>query len=194
MCVYIYLSSLSFSLQGAKRDIEEIYRHTSQQEHVLLRPSLYLRSTDIIQNAKYIYDEDKNKMVKQILAYPPGLLKIFDEILVNAVDNKSKDPKMDKIKVTINPKENCIRVWNNGKGMPIVIHKIYKEYLPSLLFIKFLTSSNFNDFEKQPTAGRHGYGAKLTNIFSKKFTVDPSDRGSKMKFKQTWFASLTRQK
>ena len=31
----------------------------------------------------------------------PGLYKIFDEILVNAADNKQRDPKMNTIKVDI---------------------------------------------------------------------------------------------
>jgi hypothetical protein len=31
----------------------------------------------------------------------PGLYKIFDEILVNAADNKVRDPKMDTLKVDI---------------------------------------------------------------------------------------------
>ena len=31
----------------------------------------------------------------------PGLYKVFDEILVNAADNKVRDPKMDTLKVEI---------------------------------------------------------------------------------------------
>lgn len=31
----------------------------------------------------------------------PGLYKIFDEIIVNASDNKQRDPSMDVIKVVI---------------------------------------------------------------------------------------------
>ena len=38
-----------------------------------------------------------------------------------------------------------------------------------------LTGSNFNDEEGRITGGRHGYGAKLTNIFSKMFTIDCHD-------------------
>lgn len=37
----------------------------------------------------------------QNIAYVPGLYKIFDEILVNAADNKVRDPSMDTIRVTI---------------------------------------------------------------------------------------------
>lgn len=193
MCMYdIYLFSLSFSLQATEHDIEKIYQHASQQDHILLRRSLYIGPTNIIKNERYIFDEEKNKMMKKIMRYPPGLLKIFDEIIVNAVDNKYRDPNMNKIEVTINPKENSITVWKNGEGIPIVIHKTYNEYLPTLLFSKLLFSSNFNDYEDQTTSGRHGYGAKLTNIFFKKFTVETSDRKSKRKFVQTWFNNNTK--
>ena len=37
-------------------------------------------------------------------------LKIFDEILVNAADNKQRDKKMDTIKIDIKPEEGMIRV------------------------------------------------------------------------------------
>ncbi|KAI5426884.1 hypothetical protein KIW84_032353 [Lathyrus oleraceus] len=38
-------------------------------------------------------------MVHRAVSYVPGLFKIFDEILVNAVDNKQRDPSMDSLKV-----------------------------------------------------------------------------------------------
>ena len=57
------------------------------------------------------------------LTYVPGLYKIFDEILVNAADNKVRDPNMSCIKITINSEANEIKVGNNGKGIPVVEHK-----------------------------------------------------------------------
>lgn len=76
-----------------------------------------------------------------------GLYKIFDEILVNAADNKQRDPKMDMIKIDINQEENLISVWNNGKGIPVVMHKEEKMYVPTMIFGHLLTSSNYNDDE-----------------------------------------------
>ena len=35
------------------------------------------------------------------ITYVPGFYKIFDEILVNAADNKQRDAKMDTIKIEI---------------------------------------------------------------------------------------------
>ena len=50
----------------------------------------------------WVYDEEQEKLVQKNIVYVPGLYKIFDEILVNAADNKQRDPKMNVIKVDIN--------------------------------------------------------------------------------------------
>jgi DNA gyrase/topoisomerase IV subunit B len=69
----------------------------------------------------------------------PGLYKIFDEIIVNAADNKQRDPSMNRLEVDINPDENSIRVWNNGNGIPVVIHQEHNIYVPELIFGHLLT-------------------------------------------------------
>lgn len=51
----------------------------------------------------WIYDPESEKMVQRDITYVPGLYKIFDEILVNAADNKQRDKKMDLIKIDIDP-------------------------------------------------------------------------------------------
>lgn len=38
-----------------------------------------------------------------------------------------------------------------------------------------LTGSNYDDEEKRVVGGRNGYGAKLTNIYSKEFIVEVCD-------------------
>lgn len=54
----------------------------------------------------------------------PGLYKIFDEILVNAADNKIRDPSMDLIKVNVDRENGTISIYNNGRGIPIEIHQV----------------------------------------------------------------------
>ncbi len=44
-----------------------------------------------------------------------------------------------------------ISVWNNGKGIPVVKHKVEKVYVPALIFGQLLTSSNYDDDEKKVT-------------------------------------------
>jgi DNA gyrase/topoisomerase IV subunit B len=58
----------------------------------------------------------------------------LDEILVNAADNYQRDPSMNMIKIDIKPDENKISVWNNGKGIPIQMHKDQNCYVPEMIF------------------------------------------------------------
>lgn len=46
---------------------------------------------------------------------------------------------------------NTIVIWNNGKGIPVVEHKVEKVYVPALIFGQLLTSSNYDDDEKKVT-------------------------------------------
>ena len=65
----------------------------------------------------WVIDEKSGKMINKEIEYVPGLYKIFDEILVNAVDNISRDQRMSLIKVDITPKR--ITIFNNGMGSNI---------------------------------------------------------------------------
>ena len=89
---------------------------------------------------------------------------------------------MTMIKVTIDTQKNRISVWNNGKGIPVVMHTKEKVWVPELIFGHLLTSSNYNDNVKKVTGGRNGFGAKLTNIFSKKFQITTADSTNKKKY------------
>ena len=93
---------------------------------------------------------------------------------------------MDKLDVTIDEATNTISVKNNGKGIPVVQHKEHNCYVPTLIFGHLLTGSNFDDDEEKTTGGRNGYGAKLANIFSTKFTVECLDSENSLKFVQTF--------
>jgi DNA topoisomerase-2 len=91
---------------------------------------------------------------------------------------------MDTIRVTIDKENGSISVYNNGRGIPIEVHQKEKIFVPELIFGHLLTSSNYDDNERKVTGGRNGYGAKLCNIFSKKFVVETADKVSGKKFKQ----------
>ncbi|XP_058818092.1 DNA topoisomerase 2 [Topomyia yanbarensis] len=168
------------------KSIEKIYQKKSQLEHILLRPDTYIGSVEHLKDTMWVYDTENSKMVQREITYVPGLYKIFDEILVNAADNKQRDAKMSSIKIDINQETNTISIWNNGQGIPVVMHKEEKMYVPTMIFGHLLTSSNYNDEEEKVTGGRNGYGAKLCNIFSTKFVVETGTKQYKKCFKQTW--------
>lgn len=46
---------------------------------------------------------------------------------------------------------NKVKIWNNGKGIPVVEHKTEKMYVPTMIFGHLLTSSNYDDSEKKVT-------------------------------------------
>jgi len=98
---------------------------------------------------------------------------------------------MSALKVEINQEKGYITVYNNGKGIPIVIHKEHKIYVPELIFGHLLTGSNYNDDERRIVGGRNGYGAKLANVFSDKFILECGDSQTKKQFKMTWRKNMS---
>ena len=83
----------------AGKAIEDIYQKKTQLEHILLRPDTYIGSTEKQQQTLWVHDGER--LAYRTVSYAPGLYKIFDEILVNAADNKVRDPTMDAVKVDI---------------------------------------------------------------------------------------------
>ncbi|VDK60288.1 unnamed protein product [Anisakis simplex] len=181
------LQSNRTSTSTATNVKKEKYQRISPLKHVLLRPDTYVGSTlpSETQNI-YLYDAELKRMCKRELSYVPALIKIFDEVLVNAADNKQRDPTMTSIRVNIDKDRNEVSVWNDGEGIPVEIHSEEGVYIPSLIFGTLLTSSNYDDSEIKIIGGRNGFGAKLCNIFSKKFTVETRSAATGNHFEQTW--------
>ncbi|CAE7696469.1 TOP2, partial [Symbiodinium sp. KB8] len=163
-----------------------MYVKMTQLQHILKRPDTYVGSIESITQPMWVFDDASGMIKRRTISYVPGLYKIFDEILVNAADNKQRDASMDRLEVSIDPEANVISVCNNGKGIPISMHKEHKVYVPDLIFGHLLTSSNYDDDEKKVTGGRNGYGAKLANIFSTSFTVETVDSRQGLKYIQTF--------
>ena len=82
-------------------------------------------------------------------------------------------------------------IRNDGKGIPVLEHPTEKMYIPELVFGHLLTGSNFDDSQKSLTGGRHGYGAKLTNIFSSEFQVQTYDSQQGKLYTQNWEKNMS---
>lgn len=160
------------------------YQKLTDIEHVLHRPSMYIGSMNIRTDDNWIFDEELNKMIKKQLSWVPSLLKLFDEVISNAVD-ESKRPgrNLDTIKVDIDKISGKISIFDNG-GIIVEEHPEYKEYIPTMIFGNLRAGSNFDDSLESTVAGQNGIGASLTNIFSKEFIVETCD--TKKRFKQIW--------
>jgi DNA topoisomerase-2 len=108
----------------AATDANEKYQKISHMEHILLRPDTYIGSVERTEKEMWVFNSTTEAMEFRDVSFVPGLFKIFDEVLVNAADNKQNDKNMDEIKVTIDRESGEISVWNNGRGIPIEIHKV----------------------------------------------------------------------
>ncbi|KAI0890325.1 type II DNA topoisomerase [Annulohypoxylon maeteangense] len=170
-----------------KKTATETYQKLTQLEHIIKRPDTYIGSVERTEQQMWVFNKETNQMeLRPKVGFVPGLYKIFDEILVNAADNKQRDTTMTYMKVTINRQEGQITVENNGKGIPVEIHDKEKVYIPELVFGHLLAGSNFDDDEKKTVGGRNGYGAKLCNVFSTEFTLECQDSKNGKRYKQTW--------
>lgn len=174
------------------KSIEERYKKKSQYEHIIDVPDTYIGSVEKTEMKDiWVYKEE---MVKKTINITPGFFKIFDEIIVNAIDqytrNVKKENSVTEIKVEI--KNNVISVYNDGPGIDIEIHKEHNMYVPELIFGNLLTSTNYDKKKKRITGGKNGYGAKLTNIFSKKFIIETVDSERKRKYRQVFKDNMLR--
>ncbi len=146
----------------------------------------------------------KEVIISKKIEHVPGMFKIFDEIIVNANDNKNRidlkiaagetgHTKMSTLKVGITKYSDelqdekwAISVWNDGDGIDVAMHPEEKIWIPQMIFGELLTSGNYDKKEEKVTGGKNGYGAKLTNIFSKFFKVETVDKKRKLRFTQIY--------
>ncbi|KAI8635207.1 DNA topoisomerase [Xylariaceae sp. FL1651] len=189
----------SMTLDGASdtkpksKTATETYQKLTQLEHIIKRPDTYIGSVERTEQPMWIFNKETLQMeLRPKVSFVPGLYKIFDEILVNAADNKQRDPSMTYMKIHINREEGFISVENNGKGIPVEIHDKEKVYIPELVFGHLLAGSNFDDGEKKTVGGRNGYGAKLCNVFSTEFTLECQDSKNGKRYKQTWRDNMSK--
>ncbi len=178
--------------------IENKYKKHELRSHIYSRPAMYIGSIEPNCIDTYIVD-NSNKIIKKNITYIPGLFKIFDEALVNAIDHsvRTREDKSENsiivknIKVSINKATGIIEVFNDGNGIEVVKHGEYDIYIPEMIFGELLTSSNYNDDEIRTVGGVNGLGIKLANIFSKEFTIETIDHIRKKIYKQTFRENLT---
>lgn len=142
-------------------------------EHCLLRPNMYIGSVDLTERTSYLFKD--NKFEYTTYEFVPGLIKIVDEIIDNAVDVAIRTGKCDKIKVKVT--DNEITVTDNGVGIPVQKHTDSGKYLPQLAWTQMRAGTSFEDDDRK-TIGANGLGSVACNIFSTKFTA-VSDDGKK---------------
>jgi DNA topoisomerase-2 len=166
--------------------IEDKYKKYELREHIYNIPDTYIGSVNNTTLELYLFDEESKKMQSKEINYVPGLLKIFDEVIVNAIDHsvrlmleeekgKENVKHVKTIKVNVDKVSGQISIYNDGNGIDVVMHETLQVYIPELITGTLLTSTNYNHQEEKIIGGKGGYGLKLTNIFSKEFSVETVD-------------------
>ena len=184
---------LELNKRMASRTGKPKYQKKKPIEHCLLRSDMYVGSTRLRDLDEYVATKDESgeyKITWKKIRSSPAILRIFIEVLSNAIDNVERSKKTNtpctKIKVTIDQDTGETSVWNDGDVVPVEIHEEEGCYNHTMIFGQLLTGSSYNDEEERMIAGRNGMGCKLCNIFSTSFTVEGCDPVSKKKYKQSW--------
>lgn len=181
--------------------MDQKYKKHELRDHIYQIPDTYIGSVEATQLDTYVFDDESKRMVRKTLTYVPGLYKIFDEVIVNALDHSMRlkaDIKAKKedvrplkvIRITIDRESGYIEVVNDGDGIDVEEHPTHKVPIPQLIFGELLTSTNYDPGEEKLWGGKNGYGAKLTNIFSKEFVVETVDHRRKKIYTQLFHNNM----
>ena len=168
----------------------EKYQIKTEIDHILDRSGMWIGSisNEVIDFNLFKPSENRIVTVPSVV-YNAGLLKLVDEILTNSIDEFRRNTslfKIDKVKVNIT-KSGTVTITDNG-GINVEKHKKSGIFIPELIFGHLRTSSNYDDTKERNGAGVNGLGCKLTNIFSKRFSVWTAD--GKNEVTLTWTKNM----
>lgn len=187
------------------------YVQLTDIEQILDRSDMYIggvhsKSEEVriyVDNSPSPSETNGGRCVKKVVTYIEGINRLYLEILSNAADNiintrhlisghgiedlrKTRRPPSIRIWVT----PTTIRIENGGEPIPVSAHPSSTSsnliLTPTLIFGHLRTSSNYGKEIRRVGAGRNGFGAKLTNIFSKKFAVEVKDPGNGQEYCAIW--------
>ena len=157
------------------KKVNKTYIKMNPREHILTRPDMYVGSIVTKKDVEYIAlknEEGNYIIVKNEINFSPALLRIFVEVLSNAIDNVQRSKKgetpVTEIKININKITGETSVWNDGDIIPVELNVEEKIYNHSLIFGHLLTSSNYDDTEDRTWSGLNGVGIKIEIIFLKR--------------------------
>lgn len=151
----------------------ETIRKLSDREHIVHRPSMYIGSVSNEEHEVQVFTGEDLKFETKTLTYPPGLIKIINEVIDNSVDAIIKTKVGDSVSVKISPEKNEVHIEDNSAGFPLPTNAkgATAEDSPMVIALgNARAGSNFNDEENQGQMGTNGVGAFATNCFSTKFT------------------------
>jgi DNA gyrase/topoisomerase IV subunit B len=128
--------------------------------------------------------------------HTPAVLKIIDEIVVNATDHAktheagAPGARVSRIDITFDRQTGEVAVYNDGPGIPVAVHAEASRkagrtvYVPEVAFGWFLSGTNIDKPLDCVRGGINGLGAKLANVHSRVFTVETTDGAARLFYLQ----------
>lgn len=171
----------------------EYQRYKSTREHIYNITDAYIGSDEQMPRLERVLNLETMTFQEEEVHLPEGVENIYVEISSNAGDNVARSIRhgVDPGEVTILMNHEMISVRNGGISIPVEIHPHEKMWAPQLIFGVLHSSSNYDKNKVRTECGRNGYGAKLTNIFSKEFMVTIGDPNNKRWYRQIWNENMT---
>jgi DNA topoisomerase-2 len=169
------------------------YTKLTDKEHIYKIPDTYIGSTDPEKRSEILLDVTTKKLVKSEVTLSRGIERLFLEIISNAGDNtyNSRNAGVNPGMIEVNMSHEWISVRNGGLSIPIEYSPHYPDDLvPDIIFGELRSSSNYDENVIRMGCGRNGYGAKLTNIFSKEFKVRICDGPNKKMYDGVWLNNM----
>lgn len=157
------------------------------KEHVQ-KKSMWIGSNLLSENEHWILEG--NKFVKKTIQISDALLKCFDEILVNALDQYIRSPDFKPSEggavtyINIKLDGNKIIISNNGRGIPIYYADEIQQYSVQALISREFSGTNFDEDPDRVVGGVNGLGIKLININSVYFEIETIDTERQLCYRQ----------
>ena len=159
-------------------------------DHIRDRPETYVGAVepvDIVKKVPVLVDSSIE--IKEInVTVSPVLLKIVDEVLVNAVDNQHRGSSQKMIDFSII--DGYIQISNDGHPISTNLFEDSGIRIPEVYFGRGLSGQNFNDNEQRFTGGRNGIGAKATFVFSEDAEVEIFNAEEGIHYTQRFYNNL----
>ena len=99
--------------------VKEKYKELTDREHVLLRPGMYIGATTPETTEFSVFNSKASRHEFRTDSLSPALLKMFDEILSNSIDeSKRKGSQLNEINVVFDIETGAVSIHDNG-GIPV---------------------------------------------------------------------------